>query len=583
MNLYEDNSGLVKKVFLKNAVYSVSALSVAHVAPIVCGAVAGLVLGEVGLAVVGIFAPFFFLTGFFGTVIASGAASTAAKYIAADDDNRVYELYTLSIILTTLCATTLFILSMIFRETILSVIAGSGELYRYASLLFLPIILANCIIITIYVPMYWARLIGRTPVVLIFNTIQSIMSVVLVLLFIYVLNMGIIALAISQLISAVVSTILGFIMIHTTKNRMKLRIPRNFGKDLLPVLSIGSPPAFVRLFRFAAMFVINIILLNFVGVAAIAIFSILNMLQRFVIALANGISGVQIPISSILHEERDIISLRQLSREMFRFCSIFMIIATILLLVFNRFVAGIFGVTDSILFALVCFCIYSFIYVISSLFISWYTAFRFIKLANILVLCQDLILPLISVTIFAILFVDVFWLYMPIGMALILIILPLILMFVRKKNKNLSFPLLLDTTETKDAVLSFSVARDSNEAGKASAAVETFCNQQKMDKKKTLLLALAIEEMIILITKNNEQGGDVSVRLALFEENIVLRLRNSGKRFNPIEYYKQRLETAENIDESVEVLGIKYITESAKKVYYKETFGINSLVVALKT
>ena len=92
---------------------------------------------------------------------------------------------------------------------------------------------------------------------------------------------------------------------------------------------------------------------------------------------------------------------------------------------------------------------------------------------------------------------------------------------------------------------------------------------------------MAIEEIIVLISEQNPDGDNISVRLTRFDGGIVLRLRDTGKRFNPIDYYKTRLLIAEDIEDSVDLMGVKYITEAAEVVYYRETFGVNNLVVII--
>jgi anti-sigma regulatory factor (Ser/Thr protein kinase) len=90
---------------------------------------------------------------------------------------------------------------------------------------------------------------------------------------------------------------------------------------------------------------------------------------------------------------------------------------------------------------------------------------------------------------------------------------------------------------------------------------------------------MAIEELIVLIAEQNADGGDISVRIMRFEGGIVLRLRDAGQKFNPLDYYKNRI--AGNIEENVGLMGLKYITEAAEVVHYRETFGVNNLVVII--
>jgi anti-sigma regulatory factor (Ser/Thr protein kinase) len=219
-------------------------------------------------------------------------------------------------------------------------------------------------------------------------------------------------------------------------------------------------------------------------------------------------------------------------------------------------------------------------YLNGSLLVSWYTVIRRVKLANAVTLAQDLIFPVLCAALFAMIGGNMLWLQLPAAGFATALLLPLLVAVTRRHDKETSFLLLLDTKPGGTA-LAFSVERDAEKASEASMAVGDFCEEQGMERRQTMLLSLAIEELISLIAEQNKSGGDVSVRLTRFEESTVLRLRDAGRRFNPIDYYMERLNTSEDIEDSVDLMGIKYITEAAEVVYYKETFGVNNLVVII--
>jgi predicted secreted protein len=65
----------------------------------------------------------------------------------------------------------------------------------------------------------------------------------------------------------------------------------------------------------------------------------------------------------------------------------------------------------------------------------------------------------------------------------------------------------------------------------------------------------------------------------LVDENIILRFRNAGSKFDALSYYKEHI--AGDFEKSLEVVGMKYILEASSSVYYRQTFGVNSLVVII--
>jgi len=395
-------------------------------------------------------------------------------------------------------------------------------------------------------------------------------SVVFAFYYTYVLEMGIYGLGYALAFATGVSLVVSLALMHLSRNKenVQIRTPHFIREDTAAVFSLGSPPGLSRLYRFVSLFLLNFILLSAIGAEAVAIFSALNMLLRFVTAFATGISGVQIPIAGVLREERDEMSLRQLARAVFSYGNIVIIFAVVSALVLHNGIASLFGITGGMFLpALACFGVYMLFYINGNLSISWYTAVRKVKLANLITLGQDLVFPVLLIIIFAAIGGNAIWLHMP-ATGLFTAIL---LLLTYKYGK--------EELETGGSVLAFSVQRDAAKASEASAAVSDFCEEQSLSMKQGMLLALAVEELIALSAEQNAQGGDISVRLMIFGDSIILRLRDAGHKFNPLDYCEKN--QTDDIEDNIGLMGVKYIKETAEVVYYRETFGVNNLVVII--
>ncbi len=576
MNLSEDNSGFIKKLFISHVWPSVAAQTISTVGPMVCGIIAGTVYGRTGLAMNGLFSPFFFLAGFFGTVIASGSTALAAKYLARDDGKRVKSIYTLSLALTAGLTGLLCLIMTALREPIAVMIAGTGDLLEPARLYFAPTVWYMFFTGVIYAPLAWARLSGRPGVALILTLTMAGTNILFAVLFALVMGLGAEWLAVSQALSTAIALAVSLLLLHLPKNGLRLGKPENVLADAKALILAGSPLGLSRLYRFISVFLLNIILLRAAGAEAVAVFGVLNTLLRFVTAFTNGVSGVQMPIAGVLNEERDTVSLKQLAKIMFGYGNAVIIAAAVLMDVFWQAVGAMFGVGGEMFrMALSCFCVYLPFYLNGCLFVSWYTAIRQVTLANLITLAQDMaLLPLFA----ALMSGATIWLHLPLAGIAMIGLLPL--MLLRFKGKGLSYPLLM-TTGSQGPALAFSVERNPEAASGASGAVGDFCRTEGFPKKQIMLLSLAIEELVTLIAGNDTAGGNISIRLTRFDGGIVMRLRDNGKKFNPIDYYSKRLEESEDFEDSVDLMGVKYIIGAAEVVYYRETFGVNSLVVIL--
>jgi anti-sigma regulatory factor (Ser/Thr protein kinase) len=309
------------------------------------------------------------------------------------------------------------------------------------------------------------------------------------------------------------------------------------------------------------------------------------MLLRFITAFTNGVSGVTMPIAGVLREERDNTSLGQLARISFAYSNAVIAAAVILMLIFREYLAAMFGMDGDILyFALACFCAYIPFYMNGSLLIAWYAGIRRAAQANIITLAQDMLFLPMFAALLAAAEIRYIWLHLPAAGITAALLLPFLMLWSRRRAPELSAPLLLDTRITGQT-LSFSVECDAAKASEASASVSAFCEENNLEKRRTMLISMAIEELISLIANHGSAGKreEISVRVSFFDGGTVMRLRSSGRKFNPVAYYENCLLRVKNIDteESLDFIGLKYIVEAAEAVYYRETFGVNNLVILI--
>ena len=156
----------------------------------------------------------------------------------------------------------------------------------------------------------------------------------------------------------------------------------------------------------------------------------------------------------------------------------------------------------------------------------------------------------------------------------------LVMGLIRKKNPSLD-RLLLDTTGEKEKEISFSVGNTTEDIMFASEKITEFCQEAELDMKKTMQISLALEEMLtVIIGRCMDPGKEqfVDIRIKKFEEDVLMRIRNTGNIFDPIRYYEENKEDPEQMEQ---LLGIKMILGTAKDIEFRETFGTNNLLIRL--
>lgn len=148
---------------------------------------------------------------------------------------------------------------------------------------------------------------------------------------------------------------------------------------------------------------------------------------------------------------------------------------------------------------------------------------------------------------------------------------------------------LLDTSREGEGEISFSVRNTMEDVMFASNKITEFCESSGITAKKTMQVSLAIEEMLTVIitycipkehlemsASSRQTEQFIDIRIMRTGEDVLLCIRNSGKIFDPVRFYEENRENEEMEDE---VLGIKMIVGTAKDIQFRETFGMNHLVI----
>lgn len=167
---------------------------------------------------------------------------------------------------------------------------------------------------------------------------------------------------------------------------------------------------------------------------------------------------------------------------------------------------------------------------------------------------------------------------------------PLIIMLLAMPyyfKKGCSGVFLQDLHAEKDGTyISFAVKTNVEAIVDSVEKIANFCKQNELTKKEIMLVRLSMEEMMMSIKdhcfeENANETMDVRILIIKKSEGIVivLRIRNGGKLFNPIDYY-QRLGEEDPLAMG-DALGIAMITKAADEIHYKTTFGINNLTVII--
>ena len=114
-----------------------------------------------------------------------------------------------------------------------------------------------------------------------------------------------------------------------------------------------------------------------------------------------------------------------------------------------------------------------------------------------------------------------------------------------------------------------------------SSAAHLFCLENGFSGKKSANLALCIEEMcgnIIQYGFNDGKKHTIHMRILAKDNEIIARIRDDCKPFNPVERYEM---TVQNHEDPTKNIGIRLTMKLCSSVQYLSTFGMNNLIMKI--
>jgi two-component sensor histidine kinase len=110
------------------------------------------------------------------------------------------------------------------------------------------------------------------------------------------------------------------------------------------------------------------------------------------------------------------------------------------------------------------------------------------------------------------------------------------------------------------------------DAENVSQKIQDFCLENEVDSARALQVGICAEELITNVinygyNKDVLQYIDVNVRI--IENEVILRVRDDGITFNPVEYHTEEMSFS----------GIETVKKLAKSLNYSRVLGFNSSII----
>ena len=463
-------------------------------------------IGNDALAAVNMCGPLYQLICTFGSLLAGGASILSSGEAGRDDMESSRRYYHTALLLGLAVGALATAAGLFFCAPISLLLSQGGALSGYVYDYSLATFAGLIPVVIAYIPLYYLQLEGKGKEIMIMMGIVIGTDVVLDWVFLYLFDFGMAGAAAASVLSMAASCVYGFLALQEEHSAYRLDGRLLGFKGTWEILKYGSPAAVGNLMDAVRLFLLNSLILLTLGTKGAAVWAVLNSLSELSLCISSGVPQVAGPMIAVFHSVKENSGIR-------------------------------------------------------------------ILLSNLLVGLKRFFFPLAAALVLAACG-GPFWLFLPLGGVLAVCCCAAVTAAVSRKSGKgghcLSrFLLLDDYLEREGLVLDFSIAPSEQNICDASDQIREFCIRNHMDQKGTNRIAMAIEEMLMVMKEENPEMKSVDLRAFALETVTGIRIRCAGDRYDPFERAKQQ--------EDLRYLGVNMLRSMAGEISYSYTLGMNTL------
>ena len=580
----EKISPLVWKAFLRILPVEIIGIIVFAINTFVDNIITSHALGMESVAAIGLFAPVATVIGVTDVVI-FGTQILCGRHIGLREGDKVISLFSTGVVSLGAFSLIMTVLCLIFRQPLAVLLGAKGELVG---------------LVADYITGYAPGIIGQVLVGMLiiyspFNNdikrsyfgigVMIVSNTVLDILFVFVLRIGIIGMGIATSCSYLLSWAVMIPGFTSRKKAVHFRWKGLCFGRLPEAIRIGLPSLMVIVGCTARGHLMNRMLMSNVGTAAVAAMAIQGNVCAIVGSIPMGSSNALQTMGNIYYGEEDRHSFLDLVRFSLVIGTALSSAVMAILMLFSGGIASIYfprtveawEATRRMLMLFPCFLVFNTIF---CLLMKAYQLQNKTILVNILSVAEPLIMPVFTVGMIGVLGSDAVWLAFPFSEIVCIAVIAVSVM-IHAGKLTMALPdwmkLGWDFGASAEECMEFSV-RTTEEVLNVSVTIIDFCRHRGIDKKRSMLAGLAVEEMAGNVVEHGFRPGEkhrVDIRLVA-KNRLFICVRDDCRAFDP----KLRLEQFEPEDVTKNI-GIRMIAGMARQMNYQCPAGINTLQIWL--
>lgn len=602
----KNNSSFIRQIYNRCLFASLIALLCGTLGSIANSLIVGNIIGAEKLSVVGLVVPIYYIFATAGNLLGIGGSTVASMRMGKNDFTGAKKVFVSTYLLLIISSAVFTVLTLAFLPQIVTILGATPELYEdtigYASVMAIGGVFTG----GIYLSFNFLRLDGRSASSFIVFILMAVVNIAADVIFVFFADLGMVGVSLATTLGAATATLFGAAMLIFKPNVLGLsRLSmREFLSASNEIIKIGSPGAIENIAILAKSFFVNRIVLIGYGALAMSALTVTSQINSFAVSIIAGVAGTIVPFVGVFGAERDTVSIRQVLKLALIQGTVMIVAFSALCIAFATEIATLFGMGDpvSLSFAVPAiriFCLSLLGTQINDIFISLHLSNGRTALSNLITALHNAIIIIPAVYFlsgYTALGLDGVWHAYWVTELVTFILAIICQLYISSRDKRLSRVYLLDDSAERDGTyISFSVANSEESVMESVEKISDFCEANSLSSKNSMLISLSLEEMLNLIRVHcfgDNKDLTVNTRILLYDGSIILRLRNGGIQFNPLQYYKDIMnqdnsnggEEEDNLDAMLELgdsLGIKMILDTTDLLDYRRTFGVNNLTIKI--
>lgn len=409
-------------------------------------------------------------------------------------------------------------------------------------------------------------------------TVESLGNIVLDLLFVVVLDMGMMGAALASAVATCLSLLV--FLPYLRKEPRPFRWVKVEARSWCSLIGKGilrGLPVSIGTVMMAALFIgLNTLFQKTHGANGLFVLSVCVQTLMLSMLVLGGAGSAITGLGGVLVGEDDIDGLLRLLKSVFRVICVGMVAVTLTVFFFPQLIAELFGAEGELLvFSLTPLRVFSLIFLPIGLVIPLSNLYMLIN-RNMLASAINMgllvcLLPL--VWLMAEINADYIWYAMPMGMWLLLLLTVGATLFISRREKGLHW---LYLVHTSSANYNVSVKCDFNDVQLRLTDVQQYVQRLLPDGPMVRKVSQCLEEVMVNelnMAEASGKRGTFDVMVVNQKERLTVIVKDVGKAYNPVVEYRPT--DGSDIDESK--LNMMIVTGLCQDINYKFMSGLNCL------